>query len=128
MRGARASFHTSLGQSNEGLERGLTPRTQREYLPLLSNICSIPFGDGGMTKLYEDRVTVEREAGMPAAFLWRGRRYEVSNVIGRWRIEGRWWEDGKDREYWRVEAQGGAVVDLYEDRRAGGWQLERLWD
>ena len=61
---------------------------------------------------------VERNAGMPAAFVWRGRRYEVRDVIGRWRIEGRWWEDGRDREYWRVEARGGAVVDLFEDRRA----------
>jgi hypothetical protein len=81
-----------------------------------------------MTKLYEDLVAVERDAGMPASFVWRGRRYEVSDVIGRWRIEGRWWEDGRDREYWRVEAKGGAVVDLYEDRRAGRWHLERLWD
>jgi hypothetical protein len=81
-----------------------------------------------VSKLYEDLVTVEREAGMPAAFSWRGRRYEVRDVIGRWRIEGRWWEDGRDREYWRVEARGGAVVDLYQDRGGGTWHLERLWD
>ena len=69
-------------------------------------------------------------AGMPSAFTWRGRRYEVRDVIGRWRIEGRWWEEGRDREYWRVEAKGGAVVDLYLDRRTDPehWHLERLWD
>ena len=49
-------------------------------------------------------------------------------MIGRWRIEGMWWEDGRDREYWRVEARGGAVIDLYLDRRAERWHLERLWD
>jgi hypothetical protein len=49
-------------------------------------------------------------------------------VIGRWRIEGRWWEDGREREYWRVEVRGGMVIDLYEDRRADRWHLERLWD
>jgi uncharacterized protein DUF6504 len=83
-----------------------------------------------MTKLYEETVMVERDAGMPSAFTWRGRRYRVRDVIGRWRIEGRWWEDGRDREYWRVEATGGAVVDLYLDRRADPerWHLERLWD
>jgi hypothetical protein len=81
-----------------------------------------------VAKLYEDLVAVERDAGMPAAFVWRGRRYQVRDVIGRWRIEGRWWEDGRDREYWRVEARGGAVVDLYEDRLAGRWHLERMWD
>ncbi|HEX2267469.1 MAG TPA: DUF6504 family protein, partial [Actinomycetota bacterium] len=85
-------------------------------------------GNSGVTKRYDEDVMVERDAGMPAAFLWRGRRYEVSDVIGRWRIEGRWWEDGTDREYWRVEARGGAVVDLYQDRRANRWHLERLWD
>ncbi|HVM12546.1 MAG TPA: DUF6504 family protein [Actinomycetota bacterium] len=83
---------------------------------------------GTVTKRYDQTVEVEREAGMPAAFSWRGRRYEVADVIGRWRIEGRWWADGRDREYWRVEARGGAVCDLYLDQRDGGWHLERLWD
>ena len=63
-----------------------------------------------MTKRFDDeQIRVERDAGMPSVFEWRGRRYEVLDVIGRWRIEGRWWADGRDREYWRVEARGGAV-------------------
>ncbi|HEX9375998.1 MAG TPA: DUF6504 family protein [Actinomycetota bacterium] len=83
-----------------------------------------------MAKRYDDeiRVEVESDGGVPASFRWRNRRYEVVDVIGRWRIEGRWWEDGRDREYWRVEARGGAVWDLYHDRRADHWHLERLWD
>jgi hypothetical protein len=83
-----------------------------------------------MSKRYDEevQVRVEREAGMPAAFVWRGRRYEVADVIGRWRIEGRWWADGRDREYWRVEARGGAVWDLYHDRLKDLWHMERLWD
>ena len=83
-----------------------------------------------MAKRYDDeiRVDVEADGGIPAAFRWRGRRYEVMDVIGRWRIEGRWWDDGRDREYWRVEARGGAVWDLYHDRKAECWHLERLWD
>jgi len=43
-------------------------------------------------------------------------------------VEGRWWADGRDREYWRVEARGGAVWDLYHDRAANRWHVERLWD
>src|SRR5437899_11993277 len=85
-------------------------------------------GARGMAKRYDEEVRVQRDAGMPSVFEWRGRRYEVVDVIGRWRIEGRWWEDGRDREYWRVEAKGGAVIDLYEDRPVGRWHLERLWD
>ena len=83
-----------------------------------------------MAKRYDDEIRVDMESagGIPAAFRWRGRRYEVVDVIGRWRIEGRWWDDGRDREYWRVEARGGAVWDLYHDRLAACWHLERLWD
>ena len=36
--------------------------------------------------------------------------------------------DGRDREYWRVEARGGAVWDLYHDRQRDRWHMERLWD
>jgi hypothetical protein len=93
-----------------------------------ANLIPVKDGNSLVTKIYDEDVMVERDAGMPAAFRWRDRRYEVTDVIGRWRIEGRWWEDGTDREYWRVEAKGGAVIDLYQDRRANRWHLERLWD
>jgi uncharacterized protein DUF6504 len=107
----------------------LTPSPNGEYLSsLLEHMFDSKGCGDGVTKRYDENVAVEREAGMPAAFLWRGKRYEVRDVIGRWRIEGRWWEDGRDREYWRVEARGGAVIDLYEDRLVGRWHLERLWD
>lgn len=85
-------------------------------------------GTPGMTKRFDEEVRVERDAGLPAAFEWRGRRYEVADVIGKWRIEGRWWADGRDREYWRIEARGGAVWDLYFDRQRDLWHMERLWD
>ena len=81
-----------------------------------------------VTKRFDEQISVERDDGMPCAFEWRGRRYEVVDVIGKWRIEGRWWTDGRDREYWRVEARGGAVWDLYHDRAAERWHMERLWD
>jgi hypothetical protein len=83
---------------------------------------------GSMTKRFDEEVRVERDAGLPSAFEWRGKRYEVADVIGKWRIEGRWWADGRDREYWRVEARGGAVWDLYFDRQRDRWHMERLWD
>jgi Family of unknown function (DUF6504) len=81
-----------------------------------------------MSKVYDEEVGVEVDAGMPASFTWRGKRIDVLDVIGRWLIEGGWWSEGKDREYWRVEARGGSVWDLYHDRIAGRWHLERLWD
>jgi len=81
-----------------------------------------------LTKRFDEQVRVERDGGLPSAFEWRGKRYEVRDVIGKWRIEGRWWADGRDREYWRVEARGGAVWDLYFDRQKDIWHMERLWD
>ena len=63
-----------------------------------------------MTKRFDEEVRVERDAGMPTMF------------------ECRWWADGRDREYWRVEARGGAVWDLYHDRQRDRWHMERLWD
>jgi hypothetical protein len=81
-----------------------------------------------VTKRFDEEVRVERDGGMPSGFEWRGHRYRVVDVIGRWRIEGGWWEDGRDREYWRVEARGGAVWDLYNDRQRDRWHVERLWD
>jgi hypothetical protein len=75
-----------------------------------------------------DPVAVSMDHGLPTQFEWRGNTYVVKDVIGRWRVEGRWWVDGRDREYWRVEARGGAVWDLYHDRVNDEWRLERLWD
>ena len=59
-----------------------------------------------MTKRFDEEVRVERDAGLPAAFEWRGRRYEVADVIGKWRIEGRWWADGRDRVVGLLAAHG----------------------
>ena len=92
----------------------------------------VVWGNGGVIwangAVNDEEVRVERDGGLPSAFEWRGARYEVRDVIGRWRIEGRWWADGRDREYWRVEARGGAVWDLYFDRQRDVWHMERLWD
>jgi len=112
--------------SDEGSSVVLPPRT---YVRFNRRSGTTHDGPGNqMTKRFDEEVLVERDAGMPAAFEWRGRRYEVADVIGKWRIEGQWWSDGRDREYWRVEARGGAVWDLYFDRQRDRWHMERLWD
>ena len=113
--------------SDEGSSVVLPPRT---YVRFHQEVGYTTHDGPGnqMTKRFDEEVLVERDAGMPAAFEWRGRRYEVADVIGKWRIEGQWWSDGRDREYWRVEARGGAVWDLYFDRQRDRWHMERLWD
>src|ERR687892_721801 len=56
---------------------------------------------GALSKRYDQEVEVERDAGMPAAFSWRGRRWLVADVIGRWRVEGRRGGGGPDPGDWR---------------------------
>src|SRR3990170_1044036 len=47
-------------------------------------------GGAQMSKRYDEavQVRVERDAGMPSAFVWRGRRYGGGGVIGRGGGEG----------------------------------------
>jgi hypothetical protein len=122
------SFSALLGAALDGLRGGGVHSTTRTYVRF-PEICDHGHNEAAtVTKRFDEEVRVERDAGMPSVFEWRGRRYEVIDVIGKWRIEGRWWDDGRDREYWRVEARGGAVWDLYFDRGRDRWHMERLWD
>src|SRR5947207_2303435 len=59
-----------------------------------------------MAKRYDEEVAVDYDGGIPASFVWRERRYVVTDVIGKWRIEGRWWDDGRGREH-RADPAGG---------------------
>jgi hypothetical protein len=79
---------------------------------------------------------VADEAGEPAAFRWRGRRYAVHAVLARWVEALPWWVDrGYGQRYvWRVEATSrtgtSGVYDLYRVSRGEGcqWGLERVID
>ena len=105
---------------------GVHSSSARTYVRV--DVCEVDHIEATVTKRFDEEIRVERDTGMPCAFEWRGKRYDVIDVIGKWRIEGSWWSDGRDREYWRVEARGGAVWDLYFDRGKDRWHMERLWD
>ncbi len=104
-----------------------------------------------MTKRYDEPIEVTpdlRDRQAPLAFVWRGCRYEIDQLLDTWREAGEWWDRARarEREYFRVlarpagmfasgeiDADGfmramGAVYDLYRDRRAGCWRLVRVWD
>ena len=110
-----------------------------------------------MTKRYRERLEdVECAHDRPCAFAWRGRRYQVLQVLGHWREDPGWWRrpDGapvriEQSDLWRVEARcggrssagngGGAPAEagdggamgqgVYELVRHGGtWRLDRVWD
>ena len=100
-----------------------------------------------MAKRYHETVEVEAPDGQIEAFTWRGRRFAVRQVLGRWRETGEWWDSGSDRpwagaqtaEILRVDAERSASVggvvrrdggtfELRHDLRSGAWSLHRVYD
>ena len=44
-----------------------------------------------MTRLYDDPVEVSRRDDVPELFLWRGRLFQVREVLAHWVESGGWW-------------------------------------
>ena len=95
-----------------------------------------------MTKRYredlEDVEVVHDEGGeRPQRFVWRGRDYTVTRVLGHWREDPGWWRRPggepvrvEQSDLWRVEAANGVPLPgVYElVRRGDAWRLDRVWD
>jgi hypothetical protein len=103
-----------------------------------------------VTKRYDEpiEVAIAKGDGIPVAFVWRRRRYDVDLRFSTWREAGEWWdrERAHDREYHRLLARPagamatgdvdpdgfmhhvGAVYDVYRDRASNSWRLARIWD
>ena len=95
-----------------------------------------------MSKRYGEPIEVEASNGSVEAFWWRGKRYQVRRVLGRWREAGGWWRSSGDedrpwvtgdaREIVRIDAlAGGRSTGTYEiarDLRNGSWMLFRVLD
>jgi hypothetical protein len=95
-----------------------------------------------MSKRYGEPIEVEASEGSVEAFWWRGKRYQVRQVLGRWREAGGWWSSSGEedrpwltadaREIVRLDARGtGRSTGTYEiarDLRNGAWTLFRVLD
>ena len=91
-----------------------------------------------MSKRYAEVVEIETTGGALQAFWWRGKRYTVRRVLGRWREAGGWWTSttgtdrpwtaGESRELVRVQTGGGGTYELGRDLRSGAWMILRVWD
>ena len=106
---------------------------------------------------YDDPVEVRKGADEdPEQFLWRGRLWQVREVVAHWVETGAWWtrrtadQPGggvdtdllREREVWRVTAARGRVAalqspehdpgygvfDLVFSWSEGSWQLVRAMD
>jgi len=93
----------------------------------------------------------EKRPGLPSAFVWRNRRFEIRSLVREWHDYGRlspgfsadrhppqFMRDGRKtgswgvgRDYYRVVTDTNEVFDIYYDRRPrgkkrkGGWTLYR---
>jgi len=97
-----------------------------------------------MSTRYEEPIDVEATDGSVDAFWWRGKRYQVRQVLCRWREAGGWWTSTEDadrpwlsgdaREIIRIDAvpiTSGRAPGTYEiarDLRNGAWTLFRVLD
>jgi hypothetical protein len=109
-----------------------------------------------VVRRYDDPVEVRKGADEdPEQFLWRGRLWQVREVVAHWVETGAWWtrravkegdaQDGdllREREVWRVAAARGrtaassadpvdpgfGVFDLVFSWSEGSWQLARALD
>lgn len=87
---------------------------------------------------------MEATDGSVEAFWWRGKRYRVRQVLGRWREAGGWWKANEDadrpwlsgdaREIVRIDAvlttsrRAPGTYEIARDLRKGSWTLFRVLD
>lgn len=88
---------------------------------------------GQAVRQYDDPVEV-RSAEGPEQFLWRGRLWQVREVVAHWIETGAWWlrrpeehpgrsELRSEREVWRVTAARGRAVATADDPGFGVFDL-----
>jgi len=78
----------------------------------------------------------EGEGETPVAFSWRGRRHQVTQVLGHWHEDAGWWHrsggavlEVERTDLWRVEVRTDGGSGIHElVRRADRWRLDRVWD
>lgn len=79
-----------------------------------------------MPEFFSDEIDVTRdeETRNPISFVWRGRKYEIKEVIAFWpdfsysesgAKRKRWWQR-KHRNYYRVLTEKEEVFEIYFDR------------
>lgn len=82
-----------------------------------------------MTELYDLPVEVRLtgDGRVQAVRLPEGWRL-VERATSRWVVETDWWRDPVSRDYRRCLTRSGECVEVYCDRRTGGWHLARRYD
>lgn len=67
-------------------------------------------------------TVLETPQGNPQAFIWRGQRIKVKQIIDDWEEEGCWWRDEEPRYVFRVLGQNDVLYELHRFV-ASGWRM-----
>jgi len=72
-------------------------------------------------------IQVQMDRERPMQFWWRGRWHQISRIEDFWLDAGEWWQGEGEKAFYRVIA-GGAVYELYYDRKDNVWGMYRVYD
>jgi hypothetical protein len=75
-------------------------------------------------------VRLEWQEGELRSLYVADRRWTVVEVMRRWRVDVEWWkkDGGVSRDHLTLRTADGTLCEIFCDRRAGGWYLQRLFD
>ncbi|HBX22685.1 MAG TPA: hypothetical protein DEF34_03455 [Desulfotomaculum sp.] len=79
-----------------------------------------------MTKLYRQPIEVQTRDGLPVAFRWRRRWYQVTSCKVDEQMASRFWRRLYGPLKYKCETKQGMICELTQDE--AGWVLERVWD
>lgn len=66
--------------------------------------------------------------GVPRAFRHGGGRLQPCDVLDHWLEAGRWWEQERERETYRVSTAAGGVFELTRELPGTKWYLYKAYD
>ena len=80
-------------------------------------------------KLWNLPITVVLKNGNPKQLEYKNRKRSVERILDTWRSCEGWWQGQAAREYWKLELENDAVIEVYlEDIESGQWVLARSFD
>ncbi|HHX29430.1 MAG: DUF6504 family protein [Bacillota bacterium] len=79
-----------------------------------------------MSKIIDAPVLLITEKEKPRRFFWFKRWVNVFRVIDEWRETGRWWEDDKEKSFFRVLSLEGSIYEVYNQDKQ--WNLYKVYD
>ena len=80
-------------------------------------------------KLWNLPISVTLENGKPKQLEYKNRKRAILRTLDTWRSCEGWWQGQAARDYWKLELENDAVIEVYlEDIEGGRWILARSFD